>query len=155
MAVIKAGVYCAKESPSFPYVLPGDDGYIYAEHLYVSINFTNNNNSFDSIEVVAYSYPEANTIFYGDEEVYEGDGTGWIRDTYRTINIESDQNEVDETAFAWFNENYEEYAYTAPTATYDLSSLNMPSGSYSITVVGSADEYSDSEESNAEVYEVP
>jgi hypothetical protein len=90
---------------------------------------------------------------YGDFNT--GKGYEWAAQFFRTITFIGGADIKDSNLISWLEDNAElQGGEVEPTLTYDLSQLDLPEGTHSITVVAKADGYSNSAPSNAVEYVV-
>ena len=94
----------------------------------------------------------------GDVIAYEYEENGWrtdYGDDIQTITFTSEQ-EVSDVFYEWFVANATEVVEdaTLENINFDLSTLNLSTGTHTITVKATADGYADSDFSNAVEYEV-
>jgi hypothetical protein len=143
--VIKAGTYVCVEEPSSAWTS-------------LRMNFASNGNEYIELEAypswgVFISYRFGDT---GRDSVYcRDDGytfTGWADEAYRTIEVLEDTEETNVNDYNWFVANY--IPKPSASATFDLSTLNLPAGTHTITVKARASGYADSAESAAVSYVV-
>lgn len=80
----------------------------------------------------------------------------WVDESNRTINFGKNEQEISDTFYTWFIANATQQTSEPGIVpvTFDLSTLNLPAGTHSITVKARASGYADSAESNAVSYVV-
>lgn len=131
------------------------------------VNFVSDGQSFDSMYVdynsmmglvrcIDYRSSTNGTVtaFNGSDEWFPGD----VEDQYRIVDFGTTEQEVSDTYYTWFTASFEqqtsEEEETTTAITFDLSTLNLSAGTYSITVKARSDGYADSAESSAVSYTV-
>ena len=95
-----------------------------------NIDFTNNGNNYDYLEVYYDDFAEVYTIFYGQYAVYDDDGGGhWFADNYKTITITGGIDATEPLLIQWLESNATQETPPQPTAN------NMFFGSLPISKV--------------------
>ena len=125
------------------------------------VQFTSNGETFSEISGNGGSTPNTSgdKLFYDSLMVVDWADAGWLYsysgEDYQTVDFGETEQTVSEEFYAWFTANAEEVVEeTAPTATFDLSALNLSAGTHRITVKARASGYADSPESEAVSYVV-
>lgn len=152
MAIIKAGTYVANDNAeqvvtSFPVT-----NTLFSSGEYALI-FNNGDATYAKISRFGTSMAYVDSADKSTSVISASSGsTTWQNTEYQTIVVETDQT-VDDTFGTWFNENYIEQKAT-PTVTFDLTTLDLPEGTHTISVIGKADGYKASAASESVSYTV-
>jgi len=125
----------------------------------VNVNFTTNGQTYSHIAFLNDGWQIWYTI---PGEVFAADdGEFWYNEAYRTIDFGETEQEVSQEFYDWFTANAvqqadepEQEEPTVTPVTFDLSTLNLPAGTHTITVKARANGYADSAESAAVSYVV-
>ena len=126
-----------------------------------NINFTSNNAQYTSLQYELETGTSSDNVNYytsegEDTEAYWVDK--WDNEAYKTITITGGEAATDPLFIVWLTKNATqvtlEDSEEKPSATFDLSTLNLPAGTYTIYVTLSAEGYRDSEPSNVVEYVV-
>ena len=131
-----------------------------SEAIEQNITFQSNGDSFNTFEIVT---ARGGRVFYNNITAYDNGAGGWVVDdiAYQTVDFGTTEQTVSDTFYTWLTANATQQAdepeepeepAPTPTATFDLSTLNLSAGTHSITVKARGAGYNDSPASEAVQY---
>jgi len=117
------------------------------------VYFQNGTNSLKYLWSLSYYVQSAGS--WDTPAVYDGDDDTWKISTnkYKTIEITGGTDVTNTTLISWLETNATQVP-PFPIYTFDLSTLNLPAGNYTITVKTKVTGYKDSIDSNSETYSI-
>ena len=148
-----SGVWYMKDYVDIPIE---DEGMDYS--ITYSVSFTSNDTAYNSVRLYYSNATVEYYMAYNTDVVFTdsaGSGSNWSAEAYKRINFGVDEQFVSLTFYKWLSANATyKPGLAAPAATFDMSSIQLPSGSHTVTVVAKTVGYAMSPESNEVIYTI-